>query len=388
MRTEGAQLVLLDERQDAAAAAETGLFTALDASQEKCTECGGTGVKGGKACPMCSGTGMMSGPPTEFRIFKAGENRTRKGVYLFEAKDAERVMQKCAEFGADYSIDYGHSMFSIFGSADPAEQNKAAGWFKAELRAGDLWATDVTWTPLAQEKLKAREYRYISPTFNRSEDGHIEELLNVALTNIPATNGLRPLVASTQSPSVVPTGETMDPKLIALLGLSATATVQEALAAIQALQAKGQSAETLLALTEKKSAAEAAGVVMAWKVGAENAAKLAAKVEELEAKEKGAEVKALLDAAVKEGKVAPAQREHLATLPTETLKAFLSAAPKILPKDGAGVKEPKDGEDATQLSKEDMEVAKLMGTDPKKLAKLRAEARGVVPIGDMSAPLD
>lgn len=331
-------------------------------------------------------------PPTEFRIFKAGENRTRKGCFLFEAADATAVMAKAKEFGADYSIDYGHSMFSFISAGDPAETNKAAGWFRAELRGGELWATDVTWTPLAAEKLKAREYRYTSPTFNRSEDGHISELLNVALTGIPATNGLKPLVASASPPAPpLPPGENMDPKLLALLGLAATATLQEVLAAIEALRTKalssGSAEASLLAMTGNATLIEALGTAMAWKLAAETAQKLATRVQELEGASKKAEVKGMLEAAVKEGKVAPAQVAMLTTMgeaSPEQLKAFIAAAPPVLPRTAA--LEVAGGDSVVQLTAEDMKVAQLMGNDPKKLAALRLADRGVVAVGETKAP--
>jgi phage I-like protein len=333
-------------------------------------------------------TGEKGEPPTEFRIFKAGENRTRKGVFLFEKADADRVMQKAAEFGADYSIDFGHSMFSFFGGGDPAEQHAAAGWFKPEVRAGDLWATAVTWTEKADQKIRKREFRYISPTFNRSEDGHIEELLNVALTNIPATNGLRPLVAS-QAPAVLtstPEPKPMNPKLLALLGLAATATEAEALEALTKLAAKATSSldATLATLTGKGSAGEQLGTLMAWKASSEQVTALSSRVQELEAAQTKGEIKALLDAAVSEGKVAPAQVAHLSALPTETLKAFLSAAPAILPRKPA--QEPRDGDSVVTLSNEDLRVAQMMGTDTKKLAKERLAARGMVVLGESVNP--
>lgn len=333
-------------------------------------------------------------PPTEFRIFKAGVNKTRKGAFLFEEADAKAVMAKASEFGADYSIDFGHSMFSFISAGDPAEQNKAAGWFRAELRSGELWATDVTWTPLATQKLKDREYRYTSPTFNRTEDSHISELLNVALTGIPATNGLKPLVAAANPPAPpLPPGDAMDPKLLALLGLAAAATLPEVLAAIEALKTKalaaGSAEATLLSLTGNATVVEAIGTAMAWKSAADTAAKLATRVQELEGASKKAEVQGMLAAAVKAGKVAPAQVAMLTTMgeaSPEQLKAFIAAAPPVLPK--ANALEVAGGEGVTQLSAEDMKVAALMGTDLKKLAALRLADRGIVAVGETTPPAD
>lgn len=337
-----------------------------------------------------------SEPPSEFRIFKAGSNHTKKGVFLFDDKDAEALMHKAKEHGADYSIDYGHAMFSVFGGGDPADTHAAAGWFKPALRAGELWATDVTWTDKAARKLAAREFRYISPTFHRDEAGHIQELCNVALTNIPATNGLKPLIASLSpedqaairaalspppSPSEV---SPMNPKILALLGLAADATEAQALAALTALSARatGGLEATLATLTQKQSQADILGTLMAWKTTAEQVPTLTARITEIETERAKAEMKQLLDSAVADGKVAPAQVPMLTSMgqhSLEQLRAFVAAMPQVLPK--KKLNEPKDGDGVVTLSAEDMKVAQLMGTDPKKLAQLRLTERGIVPVG-------
>jgi hypothetical protein len=132
-------------------------------------------------------------PPTEFRIFARGPVKTRKGEFVFDEIAAHRVTSEAADFGNEFPLDYAHAMFSGY-APNPAEAHKAAGWFRPSLRNGELWATAVTWTESARTYLKNREYRYISPTFEH-EDRRITRLLNVALTNVPATHGLEPLMA-------------------------------------------------------------------------------------------------------------------------------------------------------------------------------------------------
>lgn len=138
--------------------------------------------------------------PAEFRLFAAGDNRTTKGTFIFDAESAESVAKYAAEWGNDFMIDYEHASLAAL-TVDPAEAGKAAGWFRPEVRDGALWATAVSWTAAAAEKLKAREYRYISPAADFETDAktgacRITQLINCALTNIPATIGMEPLVAS------------------------------------------------------------------------------------------------------------------------------------------------------------------------------------------------
>ena len=141
-------------------------------------------------------------PPTEFRLFASGQNRTHdgRGTFTFDDLSCASVRKCMEERGIqDYAIDYEHASLSFL-MADPAESGKAAGWFKPEIRDGALFATRVEWTEAATAKLKAREFRYFSPAadFDEASDGskRITKLVNCALTNNPALAGIPPLMAS------------------------------------------------------------------------------------------------------------------------------------------------------------------------------------------------
>jgi len=87
-------------------------------------------------------------------------------------------------------VDYEHQTLK-------AVQAPAAGWIKRLYNRGSdgLWAA-VEWTQRARAYLASREYRYFSPFFlARKADGHIINLINVALTNMPKMNHIRPIVA-------------------------------------------------------------------------------------------------------------------------------------------------------------------------------------------------
>jgi phage I-like protein len=135
-------------------------------------------------------------PPSEFRLFPLGAVETTKGTFLLEPEDAKACLADWKAYGNDLSIDYGHGVFR----EDEGEPQRAAGWIGGlELRADGLWAVRVSWTPTAAEMLRNREQRYFSPAFETDDEGHITRLLNVALTLMPATHRLTPLVASRRS---------------------------------------------------------------------------------------------------------------------------------------------------------------------------------------------
>lgn len=135
-----------------------------------------------------------SAPPSEIRVFAMGKIETTKGTFLFDKVAAASVMAAWKSYGNDLCFDYEHK------SVDPegrAGDGKAAGWFQLELRADGLYAVNIKWTSQAAQQIAAKEWRYFSPTFDFDrKTGRILELLNVALTNIPATKNLPALVAA------------------------------------------------------------------------------------------------------------------------------------------------------------------------------------------------
>lgn len=132
-------------------------------------------------------------PPTEFRIFRAGENPTTKGVFLFDEAAAKSVMAAYQAQGTRCMVDLEHQALGDPHRADSAD---ARAWFSLELRSGELWAVNVQWTPDGARRLAEKTQAYTSPAFLADEHGRISELINVALVAMPATHQAAPLVAA------------------------------------------------------------------------------------------------------------------------------------------------------------------------------------------------
>lgn len=137
-------------------------------------------------------------PPREFRIFTAGQVETTKGTFIFDEESMSSVLSEYEAHGIDLMIDYDHASVSGL-SLDPSQSGKAAGWFNLANRNGELWAVNVRWTPPASEALSRSEWRFMSPAFAHDKDNRITSLLNVAITNLPATRKLQPLVAASEA---------------------------------------------------------------------------------------------------------------------------------------------------------------------------------------------
>lgn len=137
-------------------------------------------------------------PPSEFRLFRKGENRTSKGPFLFDGKAATEVMAAYRAHGVDIAIDLEHLSLE-----DPQQSRNfdpdARGWCRLELRNGELWAIGVKWTADGAARLREKRQRYISPAFIVDpESRRISQILNIAITASPATDNIQPLVAAAQ----------------------------------------------------------------------------------------------------------------------------------------------------------------------------------------------
>jgi phage I-like protein len=255
--------------------------------------------------------GEAAAPPSEFRIFAFGRFESSQGPFEFTSDSAKDVMEAYRLKGTAMSADYEHRALHAAYSGDGVAP--AAAWFKLAVREDGLWAVDVKWTPRAAQYLTDREYRYFSPAFEAADQGEnkpprVKRLVNVALTNLPATRDMEPLAASEVTTTPAEEPKTMKTVLTAL-SLAETATEAEALVKVTALS---EQLSAVIALSGAKSVSEALGVFKAWSEDVKALAEARAKLATIEAESAKAKLENLLDGAVKAGKVPPAERAALA----------------------------------------------------------------------------
>ncbi len=311
-------------------------------------------------------------PPTEFRIWSKGWVDTSKGRFLFDDAAAKAVMADYARHGNELPLDYAHAMVAG-ASGDPAQTGRAAGWMRLELREGELWATEVRWTSAASAAIAAKEWRYFSPAFlHDPKTRRIERLVNVALTNLPATYGMTPLVAHQLHVEPID----MNPALLIALALTTTASEPEA---IQRAQRLVELERELLAATGKTTLSEALGVVRAHADSAKRLEVVSQELTALKAAGERATATGLLDAAVQAGRLTPASRTSAEALFTKhglvTLQAFVEAlpssvappAPPAPPAAGAA------GPAGAALSAEEKKMLTVLGVKPEDYVKWKQE---------------
>ncbi len=116
------------------------------------------------------------------------------GVFHFTERSAAAVMSAYQKHGADLIVDLAHESLH---EAKRADSHDARGWFKLEVRGGELWAVDVKWTPDGARRLAEKTQRYISPAFGvDAKTNEITDLVNVGLVAMPATEHAPALVAA------------------------------------------------------------------------------------------------------------------------------------------------------------------------------------------------
>ncbi len=294
-------------------------------------------------------------PPTEFRIFTAGTVETSKGRFTFDAKAAKSVMAAFGDQGNELMVDYDHASLSPM-PVDPARAGIAAGWFGLELRDGELWAVNVRWTLPASEALRRKEWRYMSPAF-RTEGKRIVSIVNVALTNIPATKRLEPLMAA----SAVTEEKKMDLSMVlAALGLSADATEETIKAKLAELSAAKRPAPAPAPAPIADSAFEQIAREAHHDVHLQN------EIASLREQQRVSQVRDILRSSDKY--TTPAFESHAMLKTPEEVRSMLA----VLPQKPRAISAPTRTQ-TVELSAADRRMCALLGTDEKAVLAHKAE---------------
>jgi phage I-like protein len=247
-------------------------------------------------------------PPEWIQLTPRGRVTARDGrPFDF---NPEVLVERFKAQGLKLPIDFEHeSDFTALLGARPAR-----AWIVDMAARPDGTFAQVEWNADAIAALRAKSYRYISPTIWLDADGVTGRMMKgAALVTAPAL--AMPAIASV---TAHPKGPTMLKDLLALLGLTEAATLDEAKAAVARLSAVDV---TRFAPLAQLSAAQTEVATLR--------AALAAR-EEADAIKAG---ETLVDDAITAGKIAPAAREQylaLASVRFAETKAAIDAMPVVL----------------------------------------------------------
>lgn len=131
-------------------------------------------------------------PPSEFRLFTAGETAGTDGMKYFSERSQKEVLAAFSMLGRELNICFGHDDMK---PDMPSHEKRSGGGAWIEVRNGELWAVNVFWTPLAAQRILARDDRYVSPLFIYDPKTlEILEVISIALTADPGTLNPIPLL--------------------------------------------------------------------------------------------------------------------------------------------------------------------------------------------------
>lgn len=181
----------------------------------------------------------------EVQLLPAGQFRARDGRpaecahWLTNAEIASKLIADIAALVNPVVIDYEHQTFLSEENGQPAP---AAGWFTAadmEWREGEGLFARVEWTERAKLHIENGEYKFISPVilYNK-KTGSISKLINAALTNNAAIDGMEEVSARlsavlTQKESLTMDLEDLLESIRWMLNLPTLATQDEVIAELQ-----------------------------------------------------------------------------------------------------------------------------------------------------------
>jgi phage I-like protein len=266
--------------------------------------------------------------------------------------------------GRELVFDFEHSTEL---KAPKGDKAPASGWGveMQQREDGSIWAK-VNWNEEGSKAIAAKEYRYLSPVLIYEKNTRrIVGIQSVALTN-KANLLVTALNSQDFSPPETPT---MDIKqLLALLGLPETATLDEALAAIKALQSEKEAAMNHASHPPLDKFVPRADYDTALNQAQAATAKLA----EIQKQSRDAEIETAINQALAAGKITPATKDyHVANCQQDgglaRFKAFVATAPEIAAPSGLDGRKP--AEQQTALNHETQTIANLFGNSVEDLKK-------------------
>lgn len=309
-------------------------------------------------------------------------------------KDPQAVVAASSSRGRDAVVDYEHQTDLAEKNGQPAP---AAGWIKEfQVRADGIWGR-VEWTAPGADRLRAKEYRYLSPTFVADKKtGEVKAILRAALTNDPALY----LIALAKEQDVDSMEELLK-ALRAALGLPENATQDTALAKVGDLVNSAKAADetvaairTSLKLDDKADAtAIAKAIDTAVATAKEEAAKAKADTVDPNAFVPRAEFDRVstalasmqtglatdkatesVEKAMKDGKIAPASKEWAlayAKKDPEGFADYVKGAPVVVAPGGTGSPNPPKA--GSPLTDDEKEMCRQLGLTEDEFKKTRDE---------------
>jgi phage I-like protein len=340
--------------------------------------------------------------------FRATDGRPKDVAYWFiDSAAAASIIQEIGGRDNRIVIDYEHQTLRTADNGQPAP---AAGWFKKlEWREGDgLYAIDVEWTERASEHIGSKEYLYISPVFSYDKKtGTVKRILNAALTNNPALDGMDEVALMAASKLLNDQSQmealTMDVEEILkqlrwMFNLPTMATAEEIMAELQKAVDKiksdapeeaaanfnlvgylDQLNSNVAALNSEVVALKDATPDPAKYVSVDAMQAVQTELASLKKQVNDGEVEDLVTTALTEGKLLPAQESwarELGGKDIAELRAYLDTAQPIAPLTKTQTKGNPGVDPVGDLTEDELAICAQMGVSPDDYKKTKEATAG------------
>lgn len=279
------------------------------------------------------------GGTQEIKILPRGMVRSQKGDFLVDDKSFELMLKEFKERKIDKVVDYEHQTLQDV-------QAPAAGWIKNLKLTEEAVVAEVEWNPKAEEYLKNKEYRYLSPVVRvRPSDKRAVLLHSVALTNTPAIDGMFSInklleeyeeenkMNLKELAKILGLPEDADEEAVKEMVETLTSSIKELKEAEKTVPGAAPVVCKLLGISEDAKPEEVSAAITELKVNSvENVSK--AEYLELKAKLDKQDSEQLVAMALKDGKITADMKDwamEYALKDSEGFKGFLEKAPQVVP---------------------------------------------------------
>lgn len=269
-----------------------------------------------------------------------------------------------------------------------------------------IWA-NVKWNALGAKYLQSGSYPYISPEFFHDHDGNVKRILRLSITAEPRLD-LKAFASKTAGeifegdadegvtdpePLKEKENSIMDEKLKAALGLDETATVEDAVKAIEGLNtAVASKTETIKAMTDalkieedaktedvvatcSKLIESSSSVDPSKYVPMEEYKAVCSKLGQQDADAQKAKIDALIDGAIEGGKITPASRDHFHAFASQNYaecEALIGSTPSFVSKEKQTPSGSQSQKQSDELTAEQKAVCSMSGMSEEDFKKYGA----------------
>lgn len=142
---------------------------------------------------------QLDGDHSRIQLFPYGEFRAKDGRptdaphWVIADDNGKDICDLANRYDNKLVIDYEHQTLKSTENGQPAP---AAGWMEYFYLTPQGVFAEVTWTDKAKQMIQDGEYKYISPVFAYDADGYVRKIINAALTNSPALDGMDEAIAA------------------------------------------------------------------------------------------------------------------------------------------------------------------------------------------------